>query len=219
MTKAKPKTAAIYARYSTDKQHDTSVKRQTDDCDRYAAREGIKVVARFADHAKSSATLFDRDNALAMLADAKRHRFDVVIAENIDRLSRDAADLHGMWKVFQVEGIELHTLVQGVIRDPMIVGFNAIQGEMFLRNLAYTVRQQHANKARAGNFPGAIPFGYRRKPGTKGELEIDPAKVEIVRRIFREYINGMSPRVIARRLNDEGVPAPTADRKRPRPWS
>ncbi|QWW75472.1 recombinase family protein [Agrobacterium pusense] len=40
----------------------------------------------------------------------------------------------------------------------------------------------------------------------KGLREIDPAKAEIVRRIFTLYADGMSPRDIAQLLNKEGIP-------------
>ena len=40
----------------------------------------------------------------------------------------------------------------------------------------------------------------------KGLREIDPAKAEIVRRIFALYADGMSPRDIAQLLNKEGIP-------------
>ena len=40
----------------------------------------------------------------------------------------------------------------------------------------------------------------------RGEREINEAEAGIVRRIFREFAAGASPRAIARRLNDEGIP-------------
>lgn len=40
----------------------------------------------------------------------------------------------------------------------------------------------------------------------RGLREIDPGKAEIVRRIFKFYADGMSPRDIAQLLNEEGVP-------------
>ncbi|WP_366942786.1 recombinase family protein [uncultured Paracoccus sp.] len=44
----------------------------------------------------------------------------------------------------------------------------------------------------------------------KGQLVIQPAEAEVIRRIFREYANGISPQKIAASLNSEGVPAPRA---------
>lgn len=47
-----------------------------------------------------------------------------------------------------------------------------------------------------------------------GEREIDEAQALIVNRIFCEFAAGKGPRAIARDLNDEGIPGPTA-----LPWS
>jgi hypothetical protein len=40
----------------------------------------------------------------------------------------------------------------------------------------------------------------------RGERTINPAQAEVIRRVFRDFATGISPRTIARRLNDEGVP-------------
>ena len=42
----------------------------------------------------------------------------------------------------------------------------------------------------------------------RGERTIKTAQAEIVRRVFRAFASGISPRAIARRLNDEGIPGP-----------
>jgi len=46
----------------------------------------------------------------------------------------------------------------------------------------------------------------------RGERSINETQAEIVRRIFREYAAGMSPRAIAQGLNAKGVPGPTGKR-------
>ena len=43
----------------------------------------------------------------------------------------------------------------------------------------------------------------------RGERRIDEAEARIVRRIFREFAAGVSPRALARRLNEEGIPGPS----------
>ena len=64
--------------------------------------------------------------------------------------------------------------------------------------------------AKRGVVAGGLAFGYRVLRGSKdGNREIDPIQAEIVRRIFAEYESGFSPRKIAERLNDDGVPSPS----------
>ena len=64
--------AAIYARYSTDRQLDRSVEDQFALCEQYAAREGLEAVARYSDHARSGGTLHGRDGLTALMEAAAR---------------------------------------------------------------------------------------------------------------------------------------------------
>src|SRR6476469_6804322 len=83
------KTAALYSRFSSDLQNDRSIEDQFAVCRTYAAREGFNIVREFEDRAKTSATLFDRDGFLELMHEAKAHKFDIVIVESLDRVSRD----------------------------------------------------------------------------------------------------------------------------------
>jgi hypothetical protein len=74
--------------------------------------------------------------------------------------------------------------------------------------LAQKVRRGHAGVLKEGRFINAPPYGFRVRAGTRGEWEPHPEQVPIVRRIFEEYRNGYSPRVICQRLNAQGIPSP-----------
>jgi DNA invertase Pin-like site-specific DNA recombinase len=63
-------------------------------------------------------------------------------------------------------------------------------------------------KAEAGeHVTGRIPFGYRQ--AESGRLRPDPDEAPTVRRIFRLRRGGKSLRAIAKRLNDDAIPAPS----------
>jgi DNA invertase Pin-like site-specific DNA recombinase len=83
--------AAIYARYSSDNQCDASIADQLRICREYASRQDWTVVQEFRDHAISGATLL-RSGFQALMRDALNRRFDVVLAESLDRFSRDQED-------------------------------------------------------------------------------------------------------------------------------
>lgn len=71
--------------------------------------------------------------------------------------------------------------------------------------------------AKEGRNTGGRAYGYR-LTSVKGQLEIDHGdetrvgEADIVRRIYRERLSGMTPRAIAGRLNAEGIPSPTGGR-------
>jgi site-specific DNA recombinase len=83
--------AALYARYSTDKQSEMSVEDQFRVSERIALREGFEVVARFEDRAITGGTSA-RPGYQAMLEGARRDQFDAIVAEDLKRLWREQAE-------------------------------------------------------------------------------------------------------------------------------
>ncbi|MEG8051467.1 recombinase family protein [Sphingomonas aurantiaca] len=75
---------AIYARFSSDRQSQTSADDQVADCRARAEREGWEVVQVYADLAISGASN-KRPGMTSMLADAAAGSFDIVLAEALDR--------------------------------------------------------------------------------------------------------------------------------------
>ncbi len=88
--------AAIYARYSSDNQREASIEDQIRVCRERIEREGWSLVEVYADAAVSGATTL-RPGYQKMLEDARNGGFDVVVAEALDRLSRDQEDVAGLY--------------------------------------------------------------------------------------------------------------------------
>ncbi len=202
----KQKTAVVYARFSSDLQRDRSIDDQVSLCEQIARREGYKIVQVFNDRAKSGASMFERDGLLALMQAAKRRSFDAVIAESLDRLSRDQEDLAGIFKRLKFGEIKLLTS-EGETTD-LHVGIRGIVGSMFLKDLGDKVRRHHSGRAREGKFSGAVTYGYSLVSGKPGERVIDEEQANIVRRIFIEYTSGKTCRKIAADLSRDGVPSP-----------
>jgi DNA invertase Pin-like site-specific DNA recombinase len=76
----------LYARYSTDKQREESLDDQWHICQQVAAREGFKVVEKFGDKEISGGTA-DRPGYKAMLSPARDRKIDVIVVEDISRLT------------------------------------------------------------------------------------------------------------------------------------
>ncbi|MEO0995242.1 MAG: recombinase family protein [Pseudomonadota bacterium] len=88
--------AAIYARYSTDLQRDASIEDQIRLCGERVADEGLRIHQCYSDHGTSGASLM-RPGIQALMADAAAGKFEVLIAEALDRLSRDQEDIAGLY--------------------------------------------------------------------------------------------------------------------------
>jgi len=100
---------AFYARYSSDTQRDASVEDQFRLCRLYAEKQGWTVVETYSDRAISGASLI-RPGVQALLSDAMRGNFDLVLAEALDRLSRDQEDVAGVFKRMEFAGVKIVTL-------------------------------------------------------------------------------------------------------------
>lgn len=203
--------AAIYARYSTDHQNDRSIEDQIALCRDHAARSGAAIVATYEDRARTSASLIGRDGITDLVADARAGRFDVVIVESLDRISRDQEDLAGVFKRLSHYRVKIEAVHDGVA-DAVQVGLRGLIGSIFLKDLKEKTRRGMAGVVRDGRSAGGRAYGYRPVPGRPGELSIEPAEAAVVTRIFADYVGGVSPREIASRLNREAVPPPRGSR-------
>lgn len=199
--------AAIYARYSSELQDERSIDDQIALCRDHAARCGLTVIATFADRAKTSASIFGRDGLAQMMEQAKARAFDVILVEALDRLSRDQEDLAHIHKRMSFARIEIQTVHDGVA-DAVSVGLRGLMGTMFLDALKAKTRRGLAGVIREGRHAGGLSYGYRTVPGQPGVREIVDHEAEVIRRIFRDYVAGNSPRAIACALNAEGVLPP-----------
>jgi Resolvase, N terminal domain len=102
----KPKRAALYVRVSTDHQ---SVENQVRELKEVAERRGWQVVETYRDAGISGAKGRDKRPGLdAMLKDANRRKFDVVMARAIDRLGRSLIDLLGTIEHLQEVGVDIY---------------------------------------------------------------------------------------------------------------
>jgi DNA invertase Pin-like site-specific DNA recombinase len=183
------KRAAIYARYSTDLQNERSVEDQFDLCRSYAARERLAVVETFADRARSGASMVERDGLLALLARVPEGKFDVVVVEAADRLSRDMADLAGIHKRLTYHGVEIRAVNSGVV-DTAMVGLFGLVGQMQREEGVKKIRRGLAGVVKDGRSAGGLPYGYRvvNRLNERGEIirglrELDEEQAEVVRRI------------------------------------
>ncbi len=124
----------FYARYSSDNQRDASIEDQLRLCRERAEREGWSVVDSYSDRSISGASLI-RPGIQALMADAAAGRFDLVVAESLDRLSRDQEDIAGLYKRLSFAGVRIVTLSEGEINE-LHIGLKGTMGALYLKDLA-----------------------------------------------------------------------------------
>jgi DNA invertase Pin-like site-specific DNA recombinase len=205
--------AVIYARYSSDNQSEASIEDQIRLCKELIAHEGWTLIDSFGDAAISGATT-TRPSYQALIEAAREAAFDVIVAEGLDRLSRDQEDVAALFKQMRFAGIKIVTLAEGEINE-LHVGLKGTMNALFLRDLADKTRRGLRGRVVAGQSAGGRAFGYdvvRQLDAAgnpvRGERAINATEAAAVRRIFGRFADGVSPIAIAKTLNDEGVPGP-----------
>ncbi|SDF82485.1 recombinase family protein [Thalassobaculum litoreum] len=205
----------VYARYSSEHQSERSIDDQVRLCRSYLERQGWTEAAVYADYAISGAHLLSRPQALRMLEAVKAGEIDIVLAEALDRLSRDQEHIAALYKRIGFAGARIVTVGEGEISE-LHVGLKGTMNALFLADLAKKIRRGQMGRAVAGYIPGGRAYGYdvvrgeldARGEPVKGLRAVNPDEAEIVRRIYAEYAAGAPARTIAHGLNLDAVPAP-----------
>ena len=221
-----------YCRYSTDRQREASIQDQARNCRRRAEAEGWSIVKVFADQAMSGSHA-DRPAYQAMLSAAAAGEFDVLLLDDLSRLSRDQVESERAIRRLEFGGIRIVAVSDGY--DSTHAGRKVHRGVKQLFNEMYVDDQRDkTHRGQTGQalkqfWCGSRPYGYRLVPlldesrtdahgqpvrvGTR--LVIDPDQAAIVREVFELYASGWSPGRIAAALNQRNVSSPgTAWRNR-----
>jgi site-specific DNA recombinase len=155
---AMPKVA-LYARYSTDNQSVVSIEDQFRICREHANRERWQVVDTYHDAAISGASVILRPGVQSLLQDAQRGKFDIVLAEALDRDSRDQADVATLFKHLRFAGVQIVTLAEGEISE-LHVGLKGTMNALFLKDLAAKTHRGLRGRVEKGKAGGGLCYGY-----------------------------------------------------------
>jgi site-specific DNA recombinase len=143
------KRAAIYARFSTDNQSERSVEDQITLCRKFCVQNDLHVVAEYSDKAMSGASLIGRDGVQDVLSDARTGKFDVIVIEALDRLSRDMEDLSAIYKRMTHLDIEIRAVHDGTA-NTVLVGLRGLVAQMFREDTVLKVRRGLSGRVKSG---------------------------------------------------------------------
>ncbi len=207
--------AALYARFSSDLQDARSITDQVSLARRYAETRGLGIVAVHEDAGISGVSIINRPGLQRLLEDAGARRFDVVVTESLDRLSRSQADIAALYERLCFLGVRIETLADGIVSE-IHVGLKGTMSALFLKDLAQKTRRGQIGRVKAGRIPGGKSYGYDvvHMGEERGCRAINVREAAIVRRIYTEYAAGKGSLAIVRDLNRDGETGPSGG-----PWN
>lgn len=206
--------AAIYLRYSTDKQRETSIIDQARICRQKADALGWTVVSVHADEGISGSTHVEaRAGGARLLADAMAGRIDAVVLEGLDRLSRDQVEQERIVRRCEHRGIHIVGVSDGydskMQARKVLRGVRGLVNELYLDDLRHKTHRGLSGQFDRGFSAGGKSYGYRLVKTEGGsEFEIDEEQAKWVRWIFQQFADGWSAQKIAFELNSRGIPSP-----------
>lgn len=181
---------------------------------------GLKEYEVYSDDDRTGMN-FKREGFQRMMRAVEENEVDCIVVKNLSRLGRHDMDMQKyLEQEFEQYGREVRVIAIGDNYDSLYQELNIADRFHLLINREYS-EQQHRNISigmhtmqKKGLFVGAFaPYGYVKDPEDKHRLMIDPTAAEVVRRIYEEYISGISPKEIAYGLTRDGIVNPSAYKK------
>ena len=160
-----------------------------------------------------SGTNFQRPEFQRMIQDAEAGKINCIVTKDLSRLGRNYVQAGYYTEEFFVEHgirfIAINDSIDTMQENNDIAAFHHVLNEFYPRQVSKKVRQVKKAGALQGKFMNSqAPFGYMKSPQDKHVLIVDEEAAQVVRRLFNEYADGDSARMIADRLNKEEVDSP-----------
>lgn len=202
--------AAVYIRVSTDEQAELSPETQLAKIQEYAQREGIIILQDhiYLDAGISGKKAEKRPEFMRMIAAAKEKDcpFTSLLVWKFSRFARNQEESIFYKSVLRSKcGVDVIS-----ISEPLIAGhFGSLieriiewMDEFYSIRLSEEVKRSMEVNARRGKLQSTPSFGYRVQDG---KLVPKQEEAELVRWIFRSFVDGKGLYPIARELNAMGV--------------
>lgn len=158
-------------------------------------------------------TNFNRPDFKRMIHDAEIGRINCIVTKDLSRLGRNYVEAGYYTEEYFIEHdirfIAVNDGIDTIKDDNDIAAFHHVLNEIYPKQVSKKVRQVKKKSAEQGKFMGSqAPYGYMKSPEDKHILIIDEEAAFVVRRLFNDFANGDSARMIADRLNREGISTP-----------
>ena len=220
--KTKSFRVGLYIRLSRedgDKEESSSVTNQREILKRYVSeQDNFFIVKEYVDDGWTG-TNFDRPKFKEMIKDIESGIIDTVITKDLSRLGRERLMVgyytemyfpeHNVRYIALLDNID--TYIDSGMND--MAPFKGVINDMYVKDISKKIRSSLIERKKAGNFLGVTaPYGYQKDPNNKFHLVINEKEAEIVKRVFRLYLEGNGLTRIAQILTKDGVPVPGESR-------
>jgi len=205
---------AAYARVSTDSEEQlTSYEAQVDYYTRYIqGRPDWVFVGIYTDEGISATNTKRREGFNRMVQDALDGKIDLIVTKSVSRFARNTVDSLTTVRKLKDAGVEVYFEKENIwtldSKGELLITIMSSLAQEESRSISENVTWGQRKRFADGKV--SIPYGhflgYRK--GANSLPEIVPEEAEIVRTIYRMFIEGQSSNAIARHLTQQGILTP-----------
>ena len=212
------KITALYSRLSVgDEDRDggesNSIQNQKKFLESYARQLKLTNIWHYIDDDESG-RFFDRSAYSRMIEDVENGKIGVCIMKDMTRWGRDYLQVGNAMEIFRRNNVRFIAVNNGIDSEKPdtleFAPFINIMSEWYARDISKKVKTGIRTKGASGKpIATEAPYGYVKDPGDKDFWLIDEEAAEVVRLIFRLFLDGKNRNQIAVYLKNEQVPTPT----------
>lgn len=212
--KPKKRLVAGYARVSTDKDDQfTSYEAQIDYYTNYIkARDDWQFVKVYTDEGISGTSTKHREGFLSMIEDALAGKIDLIVTKSVSRFARNTVDSLTTIRRLKENGTECYFEKENIwtfdSKGELLITIMSSLAQEESRSISENVTW--GQRKRFADGKTSVPYGrfLGYDKGENGGLVVNPEQAEIVRRIYRSFLKGMTPYGIAQSLTADGILSP-----------
>ncbi len=207
---------AAYTRISVDGEKDddnTSIENQKKLIAEYCMQHfPTSTVDYYEDRDKSGYTFEQRPDYMKLRSKLFAGEYDIFIVKDLSRFSRRNGRGLAEMEDLRDSGVRIIAITDGLdipTKDDWVkVQIYFFVNEMPVTDASRKVSAVIENRQKRGEWICSVPYGYVMTNTKKMLFEVDEAAAEVVREIFRLYIDGWGYKKIANHLTDKKIPTP-----------
>ena len=211
---SRKRRVAGYARVSTDSdEQENSYEAQVGYFTEYIrGRDDWKFVDIYTDEGITGTSTAHREGFNQMIADALAGKIDLIVTKSVSRFARNTVDSLTVIRELKANGVEVYFEKENIFTfdgkgELMLTIMSSLAQEesrSISENVTWGIRKSFSDGKVM--MPYGSFLGYRK--GEDGLPEVVPEEAEVVKTIYRRFLDGMTPHQIARSLTRSGIPTP-----------
>ena len=214
----RPKRVAAYARVSTNSEeqltsYEAQVKHYTEHIKSREHTDNWQFVDVYTDKGITGTSTKKREGFNRMMQDALAGKIDLIITKSVSRFARNTVDTLTTIRKLKEHGVEVYFEEQNIYtldgKGEVLLTIMSSIAQEESRNISENVTWGMRKRFAEGKVTMAYKqfMGYRR--GKNGIPEVVESEAKIIRTIFRRFLEGATPAIIAKELNAAGIPCPS----------